>query len=180
MIPLSNFMEGGLQGGARRPGAAQAGVARGEWSWGKGRGRARAPTSALGLSREAAERASHGSRHGGRSGFAAAALLRRGGGRAVVEVVVELGKRRGGLFIGRVRRWGERWGGGRGVVGRRASRAPLMAFGRLRASQSGARAARPAQDDKTAREGARGGGPAAVHEQCGSAARRGTGRRWRY
>ena len=61
--------------GERRPWAAQAGVARGEWSWGKGRGRARAPTSALGLSREAAERASHGSRHGGRSGFAAAALL---------------------------------------------------------------------------------------------------------
>jgi len=56
-----------------------------------------------------------------------------------VEVVVELGKRRGGPFIGRVRRWGEPWGGGCGVVGRRASRAPLMAFGRLRASRSGAR-----------------------------------------
>ena len=84
-----------------------------------------------------------------------------------MEVVVELGKRRGGLFIGRVRRWGEPWGGGRGVVGRRASRAPLMAFGRLRASRSGARAARLAHDDKMARAGARGEGPADVREQCG-------------
>jgi hypothetical protein len=55
---------------------------------------------------------------------------------------VELRERRRGLFIGRVMRWGEPWGGGRGVVGRRASRAPLMAFGRLRASRGGARAAR--------------------------------------
>ena len=100
LIPLSNFMEGGLQegrgghgrGGEWRPWAAQAGVARGEWSWGKGRGRARAPTSALGLSREAAERASHGSRRGGWSGIAVVALLQLGGGR-------------------------------------RAARAPLMAFG---------------------------------------------------
>ena len=92
--------------GERRPWAAQAVVARGEWSWGKGRGRARAPTSALGLSREAAERASHGSRHGGRSGIVAALLLQLGRGLATVEAVVGRGSGAGGSFIGRERRWG--------------------------------------------------------------------------
>ena len=150
--------------GGRRPWASRAGAARDGCARGKGKGRARAPTSALGSSREAAERAGHGKQARRRSRLAAVAMLRKGGGRAAVEVVVELRERRRGLFIGRVMRWGEPWGGGRGVVGRRASRAPLMAFGRLRASQSGARAARPAQDDKTAWPGARGGGPAIVRE----------------
>ena len=59
--------------------------------------------SALGSSKEAAERAGHGKQARRRSRLVAVALMRRGGGRAAVEVVVELGKRRRGLFIGRVR-----------------------------------------------------------------------------
>ena len=62
----------------------------------------------------------------------------------------------------------ERGGGG----GRRAQRGALMAFGRLRVSRSGARAARRSQGDGTARAGAASGAGGAVldggrrGEQC--------------
>ena len=47
---------------------------------------------------------------------------------AAVEVVEVKGDARA-PFIGEIRRRGEPWGGGRGAVGRRAPRAPLMAIG---------------------------------------------------
>ena len=100
------------QGGEPRRRAALAGAAAAlqvlaaAGTRGKGRGRQWDPFPSLTMDWGAAERASHGGRRRRAELARAAALLRRGGGRAAVEVVVELRERRGGLFIGRVRRWG--------------------------------------------------------------------------
>jgi hypothetical protein len=60
----------------------------------------------------------------------------------------------------------ERCGAGGG--GRRAARRALMAFGRVRVSRSGVRAARPAQGDGTARAGV--GGGSGEHREVAAAA----------
>src|SRR6185437_14534672 len=83
------------------------------------------PWFGLGCSGEGApwRPASWGGGNGGRRRWE---LRRRLG--AAVEIVEVKGDARA-PFIGEIRRRREPWGGGRGAVGRRAPRAPLMAIG---------------------------------------------------
>jgi len=96
---------------------------------GKGEGNLGGSIAYLGLGWGAAGRgaprwpASWGGGNGGRRRWE---LGRRLG--AAVEIVEVKGDARA-PFIGEIRRRGESWGGGRGAVGRRAPRAPLMAIG---------------------------------------------------
>ena len=114
-------------GGERGSGAAK--LVGGPDLGGKGEGNLGGSIAYLGLGWGAAGRgaprwpASWGGGNGGRRRWE---LGRRLG--AAVEVVEVKGDARA-PFIGEIRRRGEPWGGGRGAVGRRAPRAPLMAIG---------------------------------------------------
>ena len=166
--PPPNFRRGG-----RKEGATAMATAAGRWPWAARAGAARA--SARGEKGEGGP--GHLPRPLARAGTwrsGPATGSRRGGGAGLRRwrcCVEEEGAWRWrwlwswgaarGLFIGRVRWWGERWGGGR-EGGRPVSFAGVINDVWPLASIAGRCVG--GEDDKTARACARGGGPAAVCE----------------
>ena len=93
------------------------------------RGGQEGPTLALGPDGREVRRSGHGSGRRRAPECAAAVLRARRGSYGWGLGCGDGELRRVPLFIGDIGRWGESWGGGCGVVSRRAPRAPLMAVG---------------------------------------------------